>query len=280
MPKKALDAIKTENTNLWFGTPTMYVDILDLPESKDFSPRQGGYKGIMGGSLCPEQLLRDLKDTFNCQVFVAYGTTENSPCTFMSLKTDSVENQTKTVGYIMPHTEAKVIDDNDKMVNREEIGELCIRGPCIFAGYWNQPEKTKEVMTDDGWYKTGDLAIITDDGYCKIVGRSKDMIIRGGENIYPAEVESTLLTHQSIIDAQVVAVPSKRLGEEVAAYVRLGTGKSLTEEELKEFCFEKMAHFKVPKYVKFVDHYPLTVTGKIRKVELRKMAKMDFDLDI
>ena len=178
---KGLQAVEQEETNIWYGTPTMYVDLLDNPRRAEFKLPKLNYKGLMAGSICPEQLLLDLRDVFNCRVFVAYGTTENSPITFMSTGDDSFENQTTTVGYIMPHTEAKVIDTDQRVVNRGESGELCIRGACIFAGYWNQPDKTREAIGEDGWYKTGDLAVITEEGYAKIVGRAKDMIIRYGQ---------------------------------------------------------------------------------------------------
>lgn len=212
---KALEAIGQEESTILFGTPTMFVDMVDNAKQSEYNLNHAGTRGLMAGSICPEQLVRDVNDIFGCRIYIAYGTTENSPVTFMSTVTDSLEQQTTTVGSVMPHTEAKVIDTNDQILQRGETGELCIRGSCTFAGYWNQPEKTKEVLDEEGWYRTGDLAIVTEDGYAKIVGRSKDMIIRGGENIYPAEIEAFLLSHDAIIDAQVIGVPSRRLGEEV-----------------------------------------------------------------
>ena len=173
-----LDAAANHGANIWYGTPTMFVDFLDNSGRGDFDFEGKTFRGLMAGSMCPEQLLLDLRHVFNCEIFVAYGTTENSPVTFMTKSTDSFENKTTTVGYVMPHTEAKVIDKDGQVLGRDQKGELCIRGPCIFSGYWNQPEKTDEVVGDDGWYKTGDLAVITPDGYAKIVGRAKDMIIR------------------------------------------------------------------------------------------------------
>lgn len=277
---KGLRASAAEKTNIWYGTPTMFVDFLDHPDKSKFDLKsESGLRGVMAGAMCPAALLKGLKDEFNLRIFVAYGTTENSPVTFMSTKNDSFENQTETVGYIMPHTEAKIIDEDGATVASGQKGELCIRGPCCFPGYWNQPEKTKEVMGDDKWYKTGDLAVFTDEGYCKIVGRAKDMIIRGGENIYPAEIEALLLDHPAIADAQVVGVPSRRLGEEVAVYVRLASGKKVTPEDIKKWAMERITHFKVPKFIKIVETYPVTVTGKVRKVELRENAPKDFILD-
>jgi len=276
-----LEAAEAEAATIWYGTPTMYVDLLASPRRSSFVAPQGGIRGLMAGSNCPEQLLKDLDQHYNCKVFVAYGTTENSPITFMTTADSTFKQRTTTVGCVMPHTEAKLVDtENGKTVEMGETGEMCIRGPCVFKGYFNEPEKTAEVVDEDRWYHTGDLATMDESGYVKIVGRAKDMIIRGGENIYPAEVESFLLKHPSVADAQVVGVPSKRLGEEVAAYVRLASGAQLTVDELKEYGFEKMTHWKVPKYIKFVEEYPLTVTGKIRKVELRENAKNDFKLDI
>ena len=175
---KAIATIAAEKPSILYGTPTMYVDMLDSAALSSLDLSQMSFNGIMGGSVCPEHLLLDLKRRLKCNIFVAYGTTENSPITFMSTKNDSLENKTTTVGYIMPHTEAKVVDRSGKCLAREEKGELCIRGPCTFLGYWNQEEKTNEVLGKDGWYKTGDLAIITREGYAKIVGRERDMIIR------------------------------------------------------------------------------------------------------
>ena len=192
----------------------MYIDMLARA-------RQTGQainidsRGIMAGSICPEQLLLDLKKHVRCDVRVAYGTTENSPITTMTTVNDDLDQKTKTVGAVMPHTEAKVIDQHGAIVNRGETGELLIRGVCVFKGYFNEPDKTEEVIDENGWCHTGDLAVMRDDGHVKIVGRNKDMIVRGGENIYPAEIEGVLLQHESIIDVQIIGVQSRRLGEEV-----------------------------------------------------------------
>ena len=211
---KALEAVQQEGCNAWYGTPTMYVDMLAHP-NRDGIEFDKENIGLMAGAMCPEQLLLDLKSKMNCRIFVAYGTTENSPVTTLSTQDDSLDQRTTTVGAVMPHTEAKVVNENGSVVPRGETGELCIRGTCVFKGYWEQPEKTNDVLDDSNWYKTGDLSIMREDGYIQIVGRSKDMIIRGGENIYPAEIESILVKHPQIVDAHVVGVESKRLGEEV-----------------------------------------------------------------
>lgn len=279
-PEKALDAVRNENTNIWYGTPTMYVDMLAHPSRANQTFDKPNY-GLMAGAMCPEQLLLDLKKELNCEVFVAYGTTENSPVTTLSTQSDSLNQKTTTVGAVMPHTECKIIDTaSGGIVERGETGEVCIRGTCVFLGYWDEPEKTAEVVDDNNWYHTGDLGIMRSDGYIQIVGRSKDMIIRGGENIYPAEIEATLVKHPKIVDAHVIGVESKRLGEEVAAYIRLEEGSGLSEEDIREYCRESLAYYKIPKFIKFVDSYPLTVTGKIQKFQLRSQSKDDFELDI
>lgn len=179
---KAVEAINEENANIIIGTPTRYIDMLDAAKQSKFklntSDTRGWMRGLMGGSICPEQLVRDVTDVFDARIFISYGTTETSPVTFFSTATDSLVNLTTTVGCVMPHTEAKVIGLDDQVLPREVTGELCIRGPCVFPGYWKQPDKTKEVVGHDGWYRTGDLASISHDGYAKIIGRSKDMIIR------------------------------------------------------------------------------------------------------
>ena len=174
---KALEAVEKEGCNVWYGTPTMYVDMLAHPDRVKNSFEKPNI-GLMAGAMCPEQLLLDLQHKMNCRVFVAYGTTENSPVTTLSTQQDSLNQRTTTVGAVMPHTEAKVVDENGSVISRGETGELCIRGTCVFKGYWEEPEKTSEVLTNNNWYKTGDLSIMRDDGYIQIVGRSKDMIIR------------------------------------------------------------------------------------------------------
>ncbi|KAF2988326.1 hypothetical protein EK904_005373, partial [Melospiza melodia maxima] len=210
---------------------------------------------------------------------VAYGTTENSPVTFMGFPSDSFEQRTETVGYIFPHTEAKIEDpETGQCVPLNTPGELQIRGYCVMLGYWNDPAKTSEVITAERWYKTGDMAVLNEHGYCRIVGRCKDMIIRGGENIYPAELEQFLHTHPKVEEVQVVGVKDSRMGEEICACIRLRAGQDCTKEEIKAFCKGKISHFKIPRYVVFVSQYPLTVSGKIQKYKLKEQMEKHLQL--
>ncbi|XP_066836358.1 medium-chain acyl-CoA ligase ACSF2, mitochondrial isoform X2 [Anser cygnoides] len=210
---------------------------------------------------------------------VAYGTTENSPVTFMGFPNDSIDRKTKTVGYIFPHTEAKIEDpETGKPVPLNTAGELQIRGYCVMLGYWDDPERTREVISDDKWYKTGDIASLDEHGYCSIIGRCKDMIIRGGENIYPAELEQFLHTHPKVEEVQVVGVKDSVMGEEVCACIRLRAGQNCTVEDIKAFCKGKISHFKIPRYVVFVNQYPLTVSGKVQKYKLREQMEKHLQL--
>ena len=221
-----------------------------------------------------------IRDSMNMsEVTIAYGQTETSPVSTQTSTTDSVEHRVSTVGQVLPHVESKIIDpDSGDVVERGESGEYCTRGPHVMLGYWEDPEKTAESIDADGWMHSGDLATMDDDGYVNIVGRIKDMIIRGGENIYPREIEEFLYTHPDIADAQVIGVPDERFGEEIAAWVQLDAGASLSDDELKEWGKGKIAHFKIPRYVFFVDSFPMTVTGKIRKVEMREKSIADLGL--
>ncbi|CAD7667344.1 unnamed protein product [Nyctereutes procyonoides] len=277
--KKALEAISKERGSFLYGTPTMFVDILNQPDfsSYDISTIRGG---VIAGSPAPPELIRTITDKLNMKdLVVAYGTTENSPVTFMNFEEDTVEQKAETVGRILPHTEAQIV--NMKTGNRVELntpGELFIRGYCVMLGYWGEPEKTKEAIGPDKWYRTGDIAVIDKQGFCKIVGRSKDMIIRGGENIYPAELEDFFHKHPQVLEVQVVGVKDARMGEEICACIRLKKGEKTTEEEIKAFCKGKISHFKIPRYVVFVTDYPLTVSGKIQKFKLREQMEQHLNL--
>ncbi|XP_008414353.1 acyl-CoA synthetase family member 2, mitochondrial [Poecilia reticulata] len=265
-----LEAIQNEKCNFVYGTPTMYTDLLSCDLHKyDLSSVEAG---LMGGSPCPPEILRRLISNMNMkEITVIYGATENSPLTFLGFPQDNDDLKMNTVGCIMPHTEAKIVDPNSgQIVPLGASGELMTRGYCVMLGYWDDPQKTREVIAEDRWYRTGDTASLNSLGYCCIEGRMKDMIIRGGENIYPAEVEQFLHKHPKVLEVQVVGVKDERLGEQVCACVRLREGQTSTVEEIRDFCTGKISHFKIPHYVVFVESYPLTVSGKIKKNILKK----------
>ena len=233
----------------------------------------------MAGSPCPIEVMRQVIDDMNMsEVTIAYGQTETSPVSTQTRTTDSVEARVTTVGQVLPHVEAKIVDpETGVTVERGQEGEYCTRGFHVMNGYWNDPEKTAEAIDADGWMHSGDLAVMDDDGYVNIVGRIKDMIIRGGENIYPREIEEFLYTHPAIADAQVIGVPDVKYGEEIMAWVQLAEGQQATEDDIKDFCKGKIAHFKIPRYISFVNDFPMTVTGKVRKAEMREKSIADLD---
>ncbi|KAJ8384720.1 hypothetical protein AAFF_G00199260 [Aldrovandia affinis] len=266
-----LEAIEKERCSWVYGTPTMYIDMLGQPDLKkfDLSSVEGG---IMAGSPCPAEVMRKVISIMNIkEMIIGYGTTENSPVTFLGFPLDNMELKTETVGCVMNHIEAKVVNPSTgELMPLGASGELLIRGYCVMLEYWEDVTKTLESITKDRWYKTGDIASLDKFGYCRIEGRIKDMIIRGGENIYPAEIEQFLHTHPKVQEAQVVAVRDKRMGEEVCACIKLKEGQDCTAEELKAFCKGQIAHFKIPHYVMFVQGFPLTVSGKVQKNKLRE----------
>ncbi|KAM6297503.1 medium-chain acyl-CoA ligase ACSF2, mitochondrial [Aegotheles albertisi] len=277
--KAALEAVSREKCSFFHGTPTMFIDMLAQPDfdSYDLSSLRGG--AIAGSPVPPEVMKTVMTKMHMRDLVVAYGTTENSPVTFMGFPSDSITRKTETVGYIFPHTEAKIEDpETGKLLPLNTPGELQIRGYCVMLGYWDDPAKTSEVVTAERWYKTGDLASLDEHGYCKIIGRCKDMIIRGGENIYPAEIEQFLHTHPKLEEVQVVGVKDSRMGEEICACIRVRAGQDCTEEEIKAFCKGKISHFKIPRYVVFVDQYPLTVSGKVQKYKLREQMEKHLQL--
>jgi len=212
------------------------------------------------------------------QMTVAYGMTELSPVSNQSLMDDSFDLRVSTVGISHPHVEGKIVDKNNRIVERGEIGEYCARGYSVMLGYWDDEAKTAESIDSAGWMHTGDLATMDENGYVTVVGRSKDMLIRGGENIYPKEIEDFLYQHEKIEDAQVIGVPDEKMGEEICAWVKLKANEQLTEDELKAHCKEHISHYKVPRYIKFVDEYPMTVTGKIQKFAMREAMKKELDI--
>nr|XP_033500579.1 medium-chain acyl-CoA ligase ACSF2, mitochondrial-like [Epinephelus lanceolatus] len=266
-----LEAIQSEKCSVFYGTPTMYIDMLSQPDLHKYDVSSVEI-GLMGGSPCPPEVARRLKTDMNVKgIMLAYGTTENSPVTFLGFPQDEEDLKINTVGCIMNHTEAKVVDPTTgEIVPLGASGELMIRGSCVMHGYWDDPEKTREVISQDRWYRTGDTASLNSLGYCRIEGRIKDTIIRGGENIYPAEIEQFLATHPKVQEVQVVGVKDERLGEQVCACIRLKEGQTSSAEEIRAFCKGQISHFKIPHYVMFVDSYPLTAIGKIKKNILRE----------
>ena len=273
-PKATLRAIAQEKCTALYGVPTMFIAQLNDPdfESFDLSSLR---TGVMAGSPCPVEVMKQVIDRMGMtDVTICYGMTETSPVSCQTRVNDTLDQRTATVGRVHPHLEVKIIDTATGLtVPRGEQGELCTRGYSVMLGYWNEPGKTAEAIDGARWMHTGDLAVMDADGYVSITGRSKDMVIRGGENVYPREVEEFLYTHPDIVDAQVIGVPDKVYGEEVMAWLRLRPGAPpLTAESLREFCAGKLAHYKIPRYVLIVDEFPMTVTGKVRKVQMRERS--------
>lgn len=269
-PLSTLQAVQDERCTALHGVPTMFVTELDHPDFDRFDV-SSLRTGIIAGAPCPEPLMkRIISDMHMDNVLIAYGQTELSPVNHMTLPEDSFENRTQTVGRPIPHIEVKIVDSCDRVLPIGEQGEICTRGYSVMKGYWDEPEKTAETIID-GWLHSGDLGTMNEHGYVRITGRIKDMIIRGGENIYPREIEEFLYTHPNVSEVQVFGVPDQRMGEEVCAWIQLRDGRTATEEEIREYCKGQISHYKIPRYVRFVDEYPMTVTGKIRKVEMSAM---------
>ena len=269
-PVAVLRAVESERCTALHGGPTMFIAELQHPQFGEFD-LSTLRAGIMAGSPCPIEIMRQVIDRMHIrEVTIAYGMTETSPVSFQSSPQDSLERRVSTVGRIQPHMEAKVIDADGNTAARGTRGELCTRGYAVMLGYWDDSERTAEAIDRDGWMHTGDLGVIDDEGYCNIVGRSKDMIIRGGENIYPREIEEFLFRHSKIGDVAVVGVPDEKYGEAVCAWIRLRNGETASEEDMRDFCRGQIAHYKIPRYVCFVDEFPTTVTGKIQKYLIRE----------
>jgi len=277
-PAATLRAVQDERCTSLYGVPTMFIAELALPDfgSYDLTSLR---TGIMAGSPCPVEVMkRVITEMHMAEVTIAYGMTETSPVSTQTRADDSLDRRTATVGRVHPHVEVKVVDPaTGRIVPRGQTGELCTRAYSVMRGYWNQPDKTAEVIVN-GWMHTGDLAVMDDEGYLAIVGRSKDMVIRGGENVYPREVEEFLYGHPQIEDVQVVGVPDEKYGEELLAAVRLKPGATLTEQDVRDYCRGRLAHYKVPRYVRFVEEYPMTVTGKIQKFKIREAAVAELGL--
>ena len=274
-----LRAVQTDKATAVYGVPTMFIAELEHPDFKKFD-LSSLRTGVMAGSPCPIEVMKKVQTIMHMpQMTIAYGMTETSPVSTQTRMGTPIEKQVSTVGQVHPHQEIKIIDpENGKVVPIGKEGELCTRGYSVMMGYWDDPEKSRESIDERGWMRTGDLATMDEEGYIKIVGRIKDMIIRGGENIYPREIEEFLFTHPKVSDVQVIGVPSEKFGEEVMAWIKLRDGEEATSAEMIGYCTGKIAHFKIPKYIKFVDAFPMTVTGKIRKVEMRTISIDELEL--
>ena len=251
----------------------MFIAELQLPQFSTFD-LSSLRTGVMAGSPCPVEVMKQVQSKMHMkEVEICYGMTETSPVSTQTIIGTPLEKQVSTVGTVQDHLEIKIIDpETGALLDRNQPGEFCARGYSVMLGYWNNSKATNDAIDHAGWMHSGDLAVMDDEGYINIVGRIKDMILRGGENIYPREIEEFLYTHPSIEDVQVIGVPSEKYGEEVMAWVKVKSGQSITHSNLEDYCKQKIAHYKVPKYWKFVSSFPMTVTGKIRKVEMREMA--------
>ena len=279
-PLAVLETVQEERCTALYGVPTMFIGELDHPRFAEFD-LSSLRTGIMAGSPCPVEVMKKVRSLMRMpEVTICYGMTETSPVSTQTRIGDALEKQVGTVGRIHPHVEVKIIDpETQRVVPRHAAGELCTRGYSVMLGYWNNAQATAASIDEARWMHTGDLATMDDDGYVNIVGRLKDMIIRGGENVYPREIEEFLYTHPGIADAQVIGVPSAKYGEEIMAWVRPREGVTLTDEELVAFCRGKIATYKIPRYWKLVDAFPMTVTGKVRKVEMREIAVRELGLE-
>ena len=268
-----LETVANERCTALYGVPTMFIAELEHPCFGEFD-LSSLRTGIMAGSACPIAVMRRvIAEMHMPQVTICYGMTETSPVSFQSQPDDSLERRVGTVGRVHPHVQVKVIDTDGRVVPRGTAGELLTRGYSVMRGYWDEPERTQLAIDAAGWMHTGDLAVLDEEGYCNIVGRVNDMIIRGGENISPREIEEFLYRHPAVFDVAVVGVPDAKYGEAVCACIRLRDGKAATEEEIREFCREQIAHYKVPRYVHFMDSFPLTISGKVQKYLIREQLR-------
>ena len=275
-PQTTLDAIAEEKCTAVHGVPTMFIAEMDHPDFAKFD-LSSLRTGIMAGSPCPIEVMNKAIETMHVkEILIAYGQTETSPVNHMTDANDPIEKRVSTVGKPSPHLEIKIVDDENRVVPIGERGEICARGYSVMRGYWNDEERTNETIRDGGWLHSGDIGIMDEEGYVQIVGRIKDMIIRGGENIYPREIEEFLYTHPDIQDVQVIGVADEKFGEQVCAWIKLNEGaKQLTEQEIKDYCKDQISHFKVPYYIRFVEEFPMTVTGKIQKFKMRDIMEKE-----
>ena len=279
-PEAVMESVQAERCTSLYGVPTMFIGELDHPRFSEFE-FSSLRTGIMAGSPCPVEVMRKVQSQMHMpEVTICYGMTETAPVSTQSATDDPLAKRVSTVGRIHPHVEIKIVDPNNgQVVPRGQSGELCTRGYSVMLGYWNNPDATSQAIDAGRWMHTGDLATMDDEGYINIVGRIKDMIIRGGENVYPREIEEFLYTHPEVSDVQVIGVPSPRYGEEVMAWVKLREGSRLSDDDLVAFCRGKIATFKIPRYWKFVDGFPMTVTGKIQKFKMREIAVEELGLE-
>ncbi|WP_278589266.1 AMP-binding protein [Capnocytophaga ochracea] len=277
---KTLEAVEKEKCTSLYGVPTMFISELYVLDKQPYD-LSSLRTGVMAGALCPPEIMKRVKEQMNMhEITICYGMTETSPVSTQTKIGAPFEKQIYSVGTIHDHLEIKIINPETKaIVKRGENGELCTRGYSVMLKYWNSPQATQQVIDEQRWMHSGDLAMMDDDGYIHISGRIKDLIIRGGENISPKEIEDFLYTYKGIMDAQVIGVPSKKYGEEVMAWIKPKEGVTLTEEELHDFCKGRIAHYKVPRYWKFVEEFPMTISGKIRKVEMREISARELGLE-
>ena len=267
--------MQEERCTSLYGVPTMFIAEMAQPDFDKYDLRSLR-TGMMAGSPCPIEVMRRVISLMNLtEITIGYGMTETSPLSFQTVIEAPIERRVSTVGTIHPHMEAKVIDAEGRVVPVGTPGELCTRGYAVMLGYWNDPERTAQAIDPAGWMHTGDLATIDAEGYCAIVGRLKDMVIRGGENVYPREVEEFLYKHPKVMDVQVFGVPDPKYGEEICAWIKLCDDATMTEEELRTFCRDRIAHYKVPRYIRFVHEFPMTVTGKMQKFLMREAMERE-----
>ena len=277
-PVAVLQAVQGERCTGLYGVPTMFIAELEHPDFASFD-LSSLRTGIMAGSSCPiEVMRRTVSEMHMNEVTIAYGMTETSPVSFQTSVDDPLERRVSTVGRVQPHIEVKIVDAEGRIVPPGEPGELCTRGYSVMLGYWDDPERTDEAVDSAGWMHTGDLATIDAEGYCNIVGRIKDMVIRGGENVYPREIEEFLYGHPAIEEVQVFGVPDDRYGEEICAWIKLRQGQEADEAAIKAHCEGQIAHYKIPRYIRFVESYPMTVTGKMQKFKMREAMIAELDL--
>ena len=278
-PEATLAAVAAERCTSLYGVPTMFIAQLGHPRFADYD-LNSLRTGIMAGSPCPVEVMKRVIDRMHMsEVGICYGMTETSPVSTQTAFDDPIEKRVGTVGRVQPHIEVKIIGPGSgATVPRGERGEFCTRGYSVMTGYWNDPERTSEAIDPEGWMHTGDIATMDDEGYIEIVGRIKDMVIRGGENVYPREVEEFIYSHPDVADVQVIGVPDERYGEELMAWVIVRAGASLDQEQIRGYCQGKIAHYKIPRYVKLVDEFPMTVTGKVQKFKMREQAMQELEL--
>ncbi|MCW8885484.1 MAG: AMP-binding protein [Motiliproteus sp.] len=277
-PIEVLSAVSEEQATALYGVPTMFIAMLQHDRFKEFN-LSSLRTGIMAGANCPVEIMNQVIERMHMsEVQIAYGMTETSPVSTQSSKEDSIDHRVSTVGRTQPHLESKIISADGQVTPRGQLGELCTRGYSVMLGYWNNPTATEQAIDSDGWMHTGDLATMDENGYISIVGRSKDMVIRGGENIYPREIEEFLYSHPAVADVQVTGVPDLNYGEELIAWIIPKEGEEIDSDDLRAYCQGQISHFKVPRYFKITDSFPMTVTGKIQKFKMREISTEELGL--